>query len=439
MRRSPVIVAAALLIAGAAAAVALPVLTPTPSSGESGTVVSGTWLCPHGGGDGWTVALQIANPGADPVPVRITTLDDAGKTRVQERTIPGESTIAVPVTAEAPAVSSTVEYFGGWVAAGWVATAGGAQAGVAAEPCTERTAARWFLPDMSTVEGEDDSIIVENPFAADAVFSVTLLTPGREPTRTDALTNVLIRAHHTAAVRLRKTLLGEATVAAIVDVSVGRLAVATLDVTGTTGIRSAIGYDGDLVAPIVLPGALGTGSGDLVTMIPGSEGVSLAASLLGTGPAQPVAGLAEAAPTGGSARAFPVSAAEASAIVFESDRDSGSLVGGSPATGWILLPTVATRPFHIGIAIANPGDAPATVVVTALGPGPTPITLPIAAHQTILVPSAFADLAGTVAVMVVASSGEVVVGGGSSSGGKAGNAAYATALGVPIPDAWLPA
>ena len=96
-------------------------------------------------------------------------------------------------------------------------------------------------------------------------------------------------------------------------------------------------------------------------------------------------------------------------------------------------------PFSIGIAIANPGDESVTVVVTALGPGPTPITLPIAPKQVILVPAAFADLAGSVAVMVVASSGEVVVGGGSSSGGRAGNAAYATALGVRIPEAWLPA
>ena len=449
-RRSPTVLSAVLLAAGVAAALTLPVVSRTPSSGAPGDVTSGTWFCPHGGGEGWSVQLEVANPSDEPVPIRVTTFDGDGKSRSEDRTVPGGSTVSVDVEAGSASTSSTVEYFGAWVAAGWVTTAGGAQAGVAAEPCADRTASRWYLPDMSTVEGEDDSIILSNPFAADAVFSVTLLTPGREPTRTDALTNVLLRARHTTAVRLRKTLLGEATVSAIVDVSVGRIAAATLDVTGTTGIRSAIGYAGSLEEPVVLPGALGTGAGDLVTMIPGTEGVALAASLLGTGPAQPVAGLAEAAPTGGSARAFPVSAAEASAIVFDSpgvalarrtsgERDAGSLIGGTPAPGWILLPTVTGPPFSIGIAIANPGDESVTVVVTALGPGPTPITLPIAPKQVILVPAAFADLAGSVAVMVVASSGEVVVGGGSSSGGRAGNAAYATALGVRIPEAWLPA
>jgi hypothetical protein len=344
-RRSPLILAAVLLAAGVAAALTLPVVSRTPSSGAPGDVTSGTWFCPHGGGEGWSVQLEIANPSDEPLPIRVTTFDGDGKSRSEDRTVPGGSTVSVDVEAGSASTSSTVEYFGGWVAAGWVTTAGGAQAGVAAEPCADRTASRWYLPDMSTVEGEDDSIILSNPFAADAVFSVTLLTPGREPTRTDALTNVLLRARHTTAVRLRKTLLGEATVSAIVDVSVGRIAAATLDVTGTTGIRSAIGYAGSLEEPVVLPGALGSGAGDLVTMIPGTEGVALAASLLGTGPAQPVAGLAEAAPTGGSARTFPVSAAEASAIVFESP-------------GVALARRTSGVPRRRGRRPAGPGGAP---------------------------------------------------------------------------------
>lgn len=435
MRRSPSLLAIGLLAAGVVASFALPIVSRMPSSGDPGAVVSGMWICPHGGGEGWTSEVYVSNPGEEPVTIRVASLDEDGRGRAEERTVPGGGTVSVDVPAGSLASSSTVEYFGGWVAAGWVTTAGGGRAGVAAEPCTERTAARWYVPDMSTVEDEDDAIIVANPYAADAVFSVTLLTPGREPTRTDALTNVLIRAHRSAAVRLRKTLLGEATVAAVVDVSVGRVAVASLDITGTSGIRSAIGFTGSLEEPVVLPGALGTGQGDLITMIPGSEGISLSAALLGTGPEQPVAGLAEAAPTGGSARAFPVAAADASAIVF----DAGSSIGGTPSTAWILLPTVPGPPFRIGIAIANPGDSPITVTVRALGPGPTPITLPIGARQTILVPAAFADGTASIGVLVVASSGAVVVGGGSSSGGRVGNAAYATALAVPVPEAWIPA
>lgn len=449
MRRSAGIVALVLLVAGVAAAALLPVSPRRPREGAAGSVASGLWLCPHGGGEGWATDILIANPGTASIPVRVTTFDGEGRGDVQERTVPGGGTTSLAVDASSLESSSIVEYFGGWVAAGWVTEAGGEREGVAAEPCADGPMPRWYLPDMSTVEDEDDAIIVENPFAADAVFSVTLLTPGREPTRTDALTNVLLRGRHATAIRLRKTLLGEATVSAVVDVAVGRVGVATLAVTGTTGLRSAIGASGALLDPVVLPGALGTGASDLVVMIPGNEATSLSASLLGTGPEQPVAGLAEAAPTGGSARAFPVTTAPASAIVFETPgvavarrasgtRDAGSSIGGRPATGWVLLPTVPGPPFHVGIVIANPGDEPATVIVSTLGPGPAPITLPIAPGQAILVPPTFADRTASVGVLVIATAGQVVVGGASSSGGNVGNAHYATALGVPIPDAWLP-
>ena len=34
-----------------------------PAGAAPGAVASGTWLCPHGGGDGYTGTVFLANPG----------------------------------------------------------------------------------------------------------------------------------------------------------------------------------------------------------------------------------------------------------------------------------------------------------------------------------------------------------------------------------------
>src|SRR5439155_1424710 len=104
--------------------------------------------------------------------------------------------------------TTEVQYFGGWVAAGWVAEAHGAvpgtpgpnatptsagspggesggpagpvaEQGVAAEPCLPAAGRTWLLPDGTTVQGQEDYVIVMNPFATEAVFGLSFVAEGR--------------------------------------------------------------------------------------------------------------------------------------------------------------------------------------------------------------------------------------------------------------------
>src|SRR4051812_10167091 len=53
---------AALVVIGAEAATRLG--PATPAAATAGAAPSTTWLCPHGGGPGWTATIEIANPTA---------------------------------------------------------------------------------------------------------------------------------------------------------------------------------------------------------------------------------------------------------------------------------------------------------------------------------------------------------------------------------------
>ncbi|MFM7719456.1 MAG: DUF5719 family protein [Actinomycetota bacterium] len=443
-----VLVAVGVLVANVVPPVA-PRLPGEPEVADA--IATGVWLCPHGGGEEWRTSLHLANPGASEVRARISTFDEEGRAASEERTVPAGGSIAVPIDAETRATSSMVEYFGGWIAAGWVTRAAGDQRGVAAEPCAAGTADTWYLPDASTVDEEDDEIVVMNPFEADAVFSLTLLTPGRAPVRTDAITNVFLEGRSSIAVKLGRTVLGEATVATVLEVAVGRVAAAMVGVTGTTGLRAVLGYPGMPSPGVVLPGGDDRGGSELVLMVPGSGTPALAATLLGQGEPQPVGLLADAQLPGGAARAFPVATAPASAIVptapgapaarraFGRGEDPASTVGALPGPAWVVLPSVAGGPYHPGIVVANPGETAATVVLRPLRPGAQPVTLVVPAQSAVAAPSAFAEANADVAILVLATGGTVVPAGASSSLGKDGRAAYATALGVPVPAAFLEA
>ncbi|MBI3647900.1 MAG: hypothetical protein HY240_03995, partial [Actinobacteria bacterium] len=165
------------------------------------SVTSGAWFCPHGGGPkGWNVTLEVANPGQSAVTIRVTSIGDGKPGLPASFTVEPGSTLAVPASADGRAASSTVEYFGGWVAVGWVSRAGGGESGVAAEPCTERTASRWFAPDGDTTEGQDAYLIVMNPFSAKAIFDVVVTTTDQAPVRTSDLTDVPLSPDRAVAI-----------------------------------------------------------------------------------------------------------------------------------------------------------------------------------------------------------------------------------------------
>jgi hypothetical protein len=260
---------------------------------------SGAWFCPHGGGrEGWEVELQVANPGERTASIRVLSLgqDKPGEPETFE--VPPGEFVRIPVPPRGRERSSMVEWFGQWVAVGWLAHAGGGEGGVAAEPCAPAAGGRWYLPDGTTdVDEDDDYVIVMNPFAREAVFSISLLSERKEPVRHGSLTDVVLRPFRSAAFNVNDVVLGEPTVSALVEVSVGRVAAATLGVSGAGGIRSALGYLGQPADTLTFPGGDDSGRTDLVVMSAGTTDearVSLGGDILGEGEPQAFAGLVDA-------------------------------------------------------------------------------------------------------------------------------------------------
>jgi Family of unknown function (DUF5719) len=442
------------LLAGAAYAVRD--ATPrTFAPAEEVPATSGAWFCPHGGGQkGWEVRLQVANPGERSATVRVRSLDGGKPGEPETLEVPAGGFIQVPVGSKGRERSSMVEWFGQWVAVGWLAHAGGGDGGVAAEPCAPAAGGRWFLPDGTTdVERDHDYVVVMNPFAREAVFSITLLSERKEPVRHGSLTDVALRPFRSVAFDLGDVVLGEPTVSALVDVSVGRVAAATLGVSDAGGIRSALGYLGTPPGGLTFPGGPDAGRTQLVVMSAGADNgarVSFGGDILVRGgPPQLFAGLAEASMPAASARTFPsttsgptsvrftVSGQDVAAVrrTFGEVSDQAAVTGALPASSWIVLPAVAGEPSNPGLVLTNPGNEPAVVSLSFLSPGPAEqISVSVPPGSTVEAPEGFLRVAPQAGVLAEAISGTFIPAAASYSLGHDGLATYAVALGIAIPE-----
>ena len=428
-----------------------------PAPGPSGVAPSGAWFCPHGGGPEWTVLLEVANPGSESVRIRVTGLSSDKSPHSTAFTVEPGTELLIPAKARGRGASSAIEYFGGWVAAGWVAHAGGGEKGVAAEPCLPEAGQRWYLPDGTTREHQDAYVVVMNPFAADANFTLSLFTDRGSVITTDDWTNVVLRPGRSEAFRLNATALGYGTVSALVDAKVGRVAAASLGISSLGGIRSSDGFLGEPPTRIILPGGFDQGRTDLVVMDPGEAKATLEGTLFGSDEPQPLAGLTQVTTAGSSAQTYPISTAGPSALDISSSTgvviarrtygtvaDQASTSGArAPAPAWVILPSVAGPPAHPGLVLANPGDVLAEITLSYLPssearPSPAPITVQVPPGRTIAPPSAFVEAKPFSAILAVATSGTFVPAATSYSLGQDGFATYAVSLGVAIPDAWVP-
>ncbi len=348
-----------------------------------------------------------------------------------------------------------VEWFGQWVAVGWLSHAGGSgETGVASEPCAPAAGERWFLPDGTTeTEGDRDYVVVMNPFAREAVFSLTLLTERREPVLQGDLTDVVLRPFQSVAFELNDVVLGERTVSTLLEASVGRVAASTLGVSGAGGIRSALGYLGTPPGDLVFPGGEDAGRNDL-PVLSAADGdgrrVTLSGDLLGTGetPPEEVAGLADASMPDGSARTFPATTAGVTSLrlqatggsvasvrrTFGTVSDQAAVTGGRPAASWIVLPSAAGTPAAPGLVLANPGAEPVDVTLGYLLPGPQDeVTVTVPPQASVEAPRAFLLLDPLTGVWAKADRGTFVVASASYSLGPEGRSRYAVALGIPVP------
>jgi hypothetical protein len=446
-----------LLLIVVGAGLALARAEPKPRAALPSEVASsGAWFCPHGGGSGWHTILYVANPGPAVVQIRVTPLAPDHPGRPQSYAVDPEAELRIPVPSGEAAASSFVEYFGGWVAAGWVTAAGGRETGAAAEPCASQPGVRWLAPDGSTQQGQDADVVVMNPFDVDAVIDVAVFSERPAPIRDSLFTNVRVPPHRSVILRLNRVSLDQPAAAAEVVARTGRVAVASLGVSREGGIRSVLG----VTAParrVLLPGTGDVGQSTLVVMVTGQAEEGFGASLLSGGKPEAAGGLTEVTQGGQSARAYPLITKNPSLVDVRAEEGSGPIAavrrtegqtgdpgatGGAaaPAAAWVVPPTVAGEPDHPGMVLGNPGTSQVEVTLTLLGGSGVldELDVSVPATSAVAVPARFLEQDPTAAVLAVAADGSFVAAGASSSMGLEGFASYAVAAGIPVPPGVLP-
>jgi hypothetical protein len=431
--------------------------TKPPAAAEGGTAPSGAWICPHGGGRDRAVSLFLANPGESTVTARVTGLGDRaahGEAALID-VAPG-ATVRIPAVADARGSATYVEYFGGWIGAGWVETSGPGAEGLAAEPCADEASRRWFVADGTTLLGEDAYLVVTNPFDSAAVLDVAIYSPDRAPVRDSEWTDFRVRPHRSIALRVNRKVEGEAVTAAEIEVSVGRVVAASFGITDDAGIRSALGWSG-LAPGAVFPEIGGAGQAELIVFSVEDETIRFGATALTDEPPRPAGGLTEQDHGPLAARAYPVQvdsgptairlftldgAQAAGALrALGPSGDLGATTGArEPAPSWLVFPALAGRSAEPAIVIANDGDDEVVATLEILeregGTAASRITVDVPAHAAAAVPPGFLASAPGSAVLVRATGPVVALSAATSaSDGRRGGGGFALSMGVPVPQA----
>ena len=446
------LVTAALVVGGGIAADRIGPAEPAPAS--AGEAPSWTWSCPHGGGPGWEGVVTLANPGGQPARARIAALSSSGSREVDVVTVPAGGEVLQPVPATRRESATFVEAFGSWLAVGWMVRAEDPDNGLSAEPCTPEAGTAWYTTETSTEDGEDAFLVIANPFAADAVFDVVLFSPDNPPLRDPDLTDLVLKGGRSMALTMSEKVVGEEAVGAFLQAKVGRVAVGTLGVTEGGGVRGVLGT----MAPSTvwhLPTGAGAGQSTLVTLVPGDQGVRFGGTLLSEGEPQAAGDLVEAQQQGTSTQVAPVITRGPSSIVLKTlgdeplvtaqraegqsadDAATGGIV--TPATTWVVLPTVFDEPSFPGLVIANPGTESVTVTLRLLAPDGTAAkeaSFDLEPSATAGAPRSFFGDAPQAAVLV-SGTGPLVAAGASTSSGVHGLSLYAIALAVAVPEGVL--
>lgn len=413
------LVAVALVVAGLVAVDQVGPEDPEPAAdGQAGEAMSGAWYCPHGGGEGWAGRLFLANPGTETVAARVTGFSKDDPSEPQTIDVEPGSTVTVPVRAESLGASTMVEYFGGWIAAGWGTEAGGDASGAAAEPCAPDVADHYYLPDGTTDRGHTANAIIMNPFDSDAVFTVTVTTQKGRPIILSEWRDFVLRPHHSVALELNEAVAGESAVGAIIDVRLGRVAAASLGTLASGGVRSVVGVT-EAGERSILPGGLDTNSA-MVEVMNTSEGhASLNAAVLTDDSEQTGAGIQGQTVEPGASLSFSVITSSPSSLDITADLetpgggvvatrrtygisgDFGATAGvTAPGPRWVVLPAVTDPPYDPRLLLTNPGEEDVKARLTLLGAQGKSMVVPVPARRTVLVPTEFTRAAPTMAVLV---------------------------------------
>ena len=420
----------------------------SPEPVAAGSAPSGEWICPHGGGPDRSVALFLANPGEVTVAARVTQLGAQAPPVPTAVDVPPGSTVRVNLEPGERAAATAVEFFGGWIGAGWVSFT---DDGVAAEPCAAEASQRWYLADASTDLGEDSSVIIANPFSSQAVLDAVLYTADRAPIRESSWTQLVVPARRSLALRLDQMVKGEPVVGVTLDVSVGRVAAASVVVSDRTTIRSSLGWTAAATGA-VFPAMEGSGQAELVVMSTASESIRFGATALSEEAPRPAGGLTEREHPPAAARAYavPVDAGPTAVRLFtlEGAPVAGALrvlgpgvdlgaTAGAVATSdaWLLLPAAAQVPAESHAVLVNDTDADVWATVELLPQGDTAaasVTVQVPAHGAAAVPPDLWASAPGSAVLIQAD-GPLLALAATTSPGSRGADAFALSLGIPLP------
>ncbi len=458
------IVAAAVVVGGLQLEDRVGAVAPAP--GPSVRETSGAWYCPHGGGDGWQAWVVVANPSDAAATLKVST--HTGTTPQSSETVlePGTSRyleVAAPVMASA----TVVEYFGAPVAAGMVVSAG-ENAGVGAEPCSGTAGVHWYVPEASTLRGEQATAVIANPFAASAVVDLALYAGDRQ-IRPGPLRGLVLGPGLTKTVDLNRFALGEESVSVEVTALIGRVAVTGV-VTSNGGVRLVQGVPEPALSWAV-PGAGGAeGQDTLLVTSPNGLEAPFHATAQGAEGSVRVLDLESA--RGGAVTGFDIAAQDAS-ILVEADgpdvlvvgrrlgapvpappkepqrKGKGKGGGGqeeeeeeapaptsdvasssgvtAPGTSWVALPPVVAGGGPAILLVQNPGTDEAEVRVTLLGeggPAGEPSTMTVAPGSTARLELPSGDPPAAVV--------EAVRGGVVPAQIALDPAAYALSVGVPV-------
>jgi hypothetical protein len=448
----------AVVVAGAAGADRVGPAAADPAA--PGRAASWVWVCPHGGGKGWSGTIALANPGTLPVRARITALgDEAAHRPIPVSVAPGEELLQ-RVPAGSAADATYVEVFGGWLSAGWSVRAADPAIGVGVEPCAPSAGETWYAVDNASERGEAAYLVITNPFAADAVFSMALFKPQGAPVRSGDLSELTLSAGRSMVLRLDRRVRGNPSFAAQIDVKRGRVAAASLGITEEGGVRAVLGAAAASTA-WYLPTASGVGQSSVEVFVPDPAGAHLDGSILtlsglsssGTRHANPPI---DARQNGLTDVAYPVTTQAASTVVVRSpggqpivaairstgQSDDDGATGGAPApaSAWVVPPTVALssaagQPSVPGLVVANPGNADVNVTLRLLPPADAPgrsISIVVPANSSVAAPTRFLSSSPRASVLVTAE-GDVVALGASTSGGVQGLSLCGLAMGLPVP------
>jgi hypothetical protein len=259
------------------------------------------------------------------------------------------------------------------------------------------------------------------------------------------------------AIKLNRFALGQSAIAARIDVSIGRVAAATLGISSKAGIRSSVGWMGPPPRTLILPGGGDSGASILTVADPSNTPSRFSGTVLGDKGIQVAGHLQDQAQDGVSATAYPLTTGEPAALALHSQEGDPGIVAarrtrgtsqdlgstaGVPAAGsaWIVLPATGSAPRSPTVYLTNPGGKPVRVDLTTLrakgASDHARATVP--PGRTVAAPKGLFGEGADAPVLAVSKDGGFVPAAASYSQGANGVAAYAVSAGVLIPDRWVP-